>query len=253
MIGVDADPAILARARAKSGRKVEFDEGPSTELPNEDESFDVVLSTQFFHHLSDRAKPRSAQEPRRVLRRAGRLVIGGVGRPQNPLTRMAVLLTVQILDGFDVTSSNVAGRGPATLREAGLEDVTVPDRLRAPIETLEIVTARRRAPVNGVSRRRPGSPQTRHSMVAGVSGAVAEVRSSEKASAARRSPSSDTSGIAVLRLGSSAGCLSVRASRTPADPPASVMHYRRALERTETSFPARRGVRPRPLHRSNPA
>jgi hypothetical protein len=91
---------------------------------------------------------------------------------------------------------------------------------------------------SGSARLALAPPQTLHSMVAGASGAVAEVRSSEKASAARRSPSSDTSGIAVLRLGSSAGCLSVRASRTPADPPASVMHYRRALERTETSFPA---------------
>jgi hypothetical protein len=57
--------------------------------------------------------------------------------------RAAVLLTVQMLDGFDVTSGNVAGRPPATLREAGLEDVRVTDRLRAPVGTLEIVTAGR--------------------------------------------------------------------------------------------------------------
>jgi hypothetical protein len=56
-------------------------------------------------------------------------------------------------------------------------------------------------------------PQTQHSMVAGESGAVAEVWSWDKEGASRRSPSSDTSGIAVLRFGSSAGCLSLRASR----------------------------------------
>jgi SAM-dependent methyltransferase len=141
--GVDGDPAILERARAKAGSGVTFDQGLSTELPYEDESFDVVLSTLFFHHLSDQAKLDSAKEVRRVLRPAGRVVIGDVGRPQDRLMRVAVLLTVQALDGFDVTSGNVAGRLPATLSEGGLEDVRVSDRLRTPIGTLEIVTARR--------------------------------------------------------------------------------------------------------------
>jgi ubiquinone/menaquinone biosynthesis C-methylase UbiE len=143
MTGVDGDPAILERARAKAGREVAFDQGLSTELPYEDESFDVVLSTLFFHHLSEEAKLRSAEEVRRVLRPAGRVVIGDVGRPQDPLMRLAVRLTVQLLDGLDVTSGNVAGRLPATLRAGGLEDVRVTDRLRTPIGTLEIVTARR--------------------------------------------------------------------------------------------------------------
>jgi SAM-dependent methyltransferase len=141
--GVDGDPAILERARSKAGNEVTFDEGLSTELPYEDGSFDVVLSTLFFHHLSDEAKLRSAEEVRRVLHPAGRVVIGDLGRPQDPLMRVAVLLTVQMLDGFDVTSGNVAGRLQATLREAGLEDVRVTDRVRAPIGTLEIVTAHR--------------------------------------------------------------------------------------------------------------
>jgi SAM-dependent methyltransferase len=141
--GVDGDPAILERARAKAGREVTFDEGLSTELPYEDNSFDVVLSTLFFHHLSDRAKLSSAEEVRRVLSSNGRLVVGDVGRPQDGLMRVAVLLTVQMLDGFDVTAGNVAGRLPATLHDAGLEEVRVTDRLRTPIGTLEIVTARR--------------------------------------------------------------------------------------------------------------
>ena len=78
-----------------------------------------------------------------MLRPAGRLVIGDLGRPQDPLMRVATLLTVQLLDGFEVTSGNVAGRLPATLLDAGLEDVRVTDRLRVPIGTLEILTARR--------------------------------------------------------------------------------------------------------------
>src|SRR4051794_22665248 len=53
--GLDADPEILERAVRKAdqaGAAVSFDEGLSTELPYEDDSFDRVMSTLFFHHLS---------------------------------------------------------------------------------------------------------------------------------------------------------------------------------------------------------
>jgi SAM-dependent methyltransferase len=138
--GVDGDPAILARARAKAGDRIKFDVGLSTELPYDDASFDVVLSTLFFHHLSDTAKLRSAQEVRRILRPGGRLVLGDIGRPQDPLMRVGAL-SVQLLDGFETTSGNVAGRVPDILREAGLQDVRVTDRMRAPVGTIEILTA----------------------------------------------------------------------------------------------------------------
>lgn len=54
--GLDADASILARARRKAAAAaldIQFDEGRSTVLPYADASFDVVLSTLFFHHLPD--------------------------------------------------------------------------------------------------------------------------------------------------------------------------------------------------------
>ena len=141
--GIDADPAILARARRKAkdaGVKIDFDEGLSTELPYEDRSFDVVLSTLFFHHLTDEAKADSAEEIRRVLRLGGRLLIADWGRPQDPLMR-ALFLNVQLLDGFRTTASNVAGRLPEILREARLKRVSVVDRMRTPLGTIEIISA----------------------------------------------------------------------------------------------------------------
>jgi ubiquinone/menaquinone biosynthesis C-methylase UbiE len=86
--GVDGDPDILRRARAKAeaaGVEIALDEGLSTELPYGEGSFDVVLSTLFFHHLTDDAKRRSTREVQRVVRPGGRIVIGDVGRPQDPL------------------------------------------------------------------------------------------------------------------------------------------------------------------------
>jgi SAM-dependent methyltransferase len=143
--GIDGDPEILERARAKArdaGAELEFDRGLSTALPYEDETFDVVLSTLFFHHLSDAAKRTSAEEIARVLRPGGRVVIGDWGRPQDPLMRVA-FLPVQLLDGFATTGGHVAGALPGVLAGAGLDDVEVTDRIRTPLGTIEVLTARR--------------------------------------------------------------------------------------------------------------
>jgi ubiquinone/menaquinone biosynthesis C-methylase UbiE len=141
--GVDADPRILSRSMRKAkdaGTKIAFEQGVSTELPYEDRAFDVVVSTLFFHHLTDEAKADTAEEVRRVLCPGGRLFVADWGRPQDPLMRL-VVLNVQLLDGFRTTSSSVAGRLPEILREAGLKRVSVVDRMRAPLGTIEIVSA----------------------------------------------------------------------------------------------------------------
>jgi hypothetical protein len=57
--------------------------------------------------------------------------------------RLAVLATVQLLDGVATTALNVAGRLPDVLSAAGLRDVVVTDRIRTPTGTMEIITATR--------------------------------------------------------------------------------------------------------------
>src|SRR3954447_8861938 len=140
--GLDADPAILARARRKAadaGVEVQFDKAMSTALPYPDASFDVALSTLFFHHLPDAAKAQTAAELVRVLRPSGRLVVGDLGRPQDPLMRAAVRATVQMLDGVETTALNVRGGLPGVLADAGFRDVTVHDRFRTATGTYEIM------------------------------------------------------------------------------------------------------------------
>jgi ubiquinone/menaquinone biosynthesis C-methylase UbiE len=140
--GLDGDRAILARAKGKAkdaGVKIDFQHGLSNELPYDARCFDVVVSTLLFHHLTDEAKADTAEEIRRVLRLGGRVLIGDWGRPQDPLMRM-LFLNVQVLDGFGNTSSNVAGKLPEFLRDAGLKRVQVVDRMRTPLGTIEIVS-----------------------------------------------------------------------------------------------------------------
>ena len=83
-VGLDADPEILERARAKAERagvEIEFDEALSTELPYEDRSFDLVLST-LFHHLAGADKRCTATEIGRVLNPGGgRTWPTGAGSP----------------------------------------------------------------------------------------------------------------------------------------------------------------------------
>ena len=142
--GLDADPSILERARAKAdaaNAPVTFTDGLADELPYDQASFDVVVTTLFFHHLDDPTKRATATEILRVLKPGGRLVVADFGRPHDPLMRLAVGATVQLLDGRATTSLNVAGRLPGLLRDAGLEPVEIADRLRSPTGTIDILVA----------------------------------------------------------------------------------------------------------------
>jgi ubiquinone/menaquinone biosynthesis C-methylase UbiE len=123
--GLDGDPDILQRARAKAlaaNATIHFDHGLSTALPHADGSFDRVLCSLFFHHIDLDAKRRTLTEIRRVLKPAGELHVADWGRAQNPLMR-AAFYGIQLLDGFATTSDNVNGLLPTLFADAGLREV----------------------------------------------------------------------------------------------------------------------------------
>ena len=124
VIGFDGDPAILRQARAKaerSGADIAFDEGLSYELPYADESFDHVLSSLFFHHLTRENKLRTLAEVRRVLKPGGEFHVADWGAPQNVLMKLASQGIV-LLDGA-TTKDNFAGKLPEFIGQSGFEDV----------------------------------------------------------------------------------------------------------------------------------
>jgi SAM-dependent methyltransferase len=132
VIGIDADPEILEIARRKAGgagTEVRFDEGTATELPYEDASFDRVLSTLFFHHLTSADKRKTLGEVVRVLRPGGELHLADFSVPADPV--QAVLSwQVRLFDGVERTRENFAGELPELIAEAGLTDVRERRRLR---------------------------------------------------------------------------------------------------------------------------
>ena len=125
VVGLDGDPQILEQARAKSeaaGREVRFDHGYSTELPYEDASFDRVLSTLFFHHLTTNDTLTTLAEIVRVLRPGGELHIADFTKPSDPLMALAFSL-VRSFDGIDQTHVNARGQLGALASEAGVFDI----------------------------------------------------------------------------------------------------------------------------------
>ena len=145
VVGLDADPEILALARSKAeaeGAEVRFDRGMSTELPYEDGSLDCVLSTLFFHHLSSADKRHTAAEVTRVLRPGGELHVADFGPPSDPLMRV-LFGAVRLFDGLERTRDNAAGALPEIFERGGLADAEETDRLRTAFGTLSLYRARK--------------------------------------------------------------------------------------------------------------
>jgi ubiquinone/menaquinone biosynthesis C-methylase UbiE len=123
--GVDGDPKILklAREKARLGNfEIRFDEGMSFDLPYLDETFDRVVSSLFFHHLTRKNKLKTLREARRVLKPGGELHVADWGLPANFPMKLASRF-IQLLDGFETTADSFAGLLPKLMTEAGFERV----------------------------------------------------------------------------------------------------------------------------------
>lgn len=78
VVGVDATPQMIRRARRKARRQradVRFDEGLVEALPAADASFDLALTTFTMHHFPGDLQSRGLAEIHRVLAPGGRLLI----------------------------------------------------------------------------------------------------------------------------------------------------------------------------------
>jgi len=145
VFGLDADPKVLAVARAKAAKAgliVRLDHGMAFELPYPDASFDRVISSLLFHHLTRENKERTLKEIFRVLRQGGELHVADWGKARNWPMRVAFLL-VQMLDGFETTADNVNGLLPEMFRSAGFEEVQETAQYATIVGTLSLYKARK--------------------------------------------------------------------------------------------------------------
>jgi ubiquinone/menaquinone biosynthesis C-methylase UbiE len=144
VVGLDADPEVLARAREKSRAErveIEFVRALADDPPFSDGSFDRVVSSLFFHHLDSGSKRRALAATRLLLRSGGELHIADWGPPRDPLMH-AAFLVVRLLDGFAPTADNVRGRLPVLVATAGFSDVAETHRQRTVLGTLSLLQAK---------------------------------------------------------------------------------------------------------------
>ncbi len=79
LAGIDLSPQMIGMAQQKLGERADVRVGDAEELPWPDNSFDVVLCLDAFHHYPH---PRKAlAEMWRVAKSAGRLILGDLWQP----------------------------------------------------------------------------------------------------------------------------------------------------------------------------
>ena len=140
---VDGDATILAIARrkaAKANAEIQWLQALSTELPFPALHFDRVVSSLFFHHLTWEAKLRTAREVFRVTKAGGELHVADWGHPQGPLMR-GLFVGIQLLDGFENTRDNVAGRLVPLFEQAGFVEVAATRAFNTMFGTLALYRA----------------------------------------------------------------------------------------------------------------
>ncbi len=141
--GIDGDNVVLARAKqkaAKAGVNIQFDRGLAFALPYADETYDQIVSTLFFHHLSWENKIGTLKEAFRVLKPGGRLHIADWGKATSSLMRI-LFFGVQLLDGFKTTADNVRGLLPEAMRTAGFVDIAIKEEISTMFGTLSLYQA----------------------------------------------------------------------------------------------------------------
>lgn len=122
VVGLDGDSEVLAIARTKAALKnvnITLSSGMAFDLPYPDRSFDRVLSSLMFHHLTTENKQRALREIFRVLQPGGEFHIVDFGKPRSLYASLISLMMRRLEEAGD----NIQGVLPAMMEKAGFRCV----------------------------------------------------------------------------------------------------------------------------------
>lgn len=141
--GLDGDPAILQQAAVKAQRagiEIRLDEGMSFAMAYAAASFDRVLSSLFFHHLTRENKLKTLAEIHRVLKPGGELHIADWGTPDNWMMQIGSFL-VQKFDGVETTADSFNGLLPDFIAQTGFVAVKETQHFNSLFGTIRLLRA----------------------------------------------------------------------------------------------------------------
>lgn len=145
VFALDGDAKVLQIAESKakkSGAEIQFEKGFSDALPYADETFDRVVSSLFFHHLTRENKLKTLREVFRVLKPKGELHIADWGKPQNFLMQIASR-GIKLLDGAETTTDNFRGLLPSLVAEAGFRETMETSHFNSLFGTIRLLEAKK--------------------------------------------------------------------------------------------------------------
>ncbi len=145
VIGIDGDLRVLKLGRSKAEKTktaITLTRAMAFELPYPSGSFDCVVSSLMFHHLTTENKIRSLKEVHRVLRSGGELHIADFGKPHNLLMRL-VAYPWHLLEDPKNTKDNVRGLLPQFMRDSGFVEVREAKTYTTLFGTLSFYAARK--------------------------------------------------------------------------------------------------------------
>lgn len=131
IIGLDPDPAVLARARRKAekeGVTIDWREGFLTdEVVAQLQPVTRVISSLVFHQTALAEKRRILSKMYALLEPGGSLHVADYGLQRSGLTRFLFRRTVQVIDGVEDTQPNADGVIPRLMIDAGFAGVAEDD------------------------------------------------------------------------------------------------------------------------------
>lgn len=139
LTGIDIDCKVLGRAKAKIGSKAVLELASATAIPFVSGTFDIVLSSLAFHHLTREEKVAAMQEIRRVLRPGGAFHLGDFGPPHTAVMRISSFLTEKL--GREHVADNYAGLLVPMLHYTGFREVEESGRFASIFGTLRTLRA----------------------------------------------------------------------------------------------------------------
>ena len=144
IIGVDPDPAVLARATArarKAGVEIEWRQAMGDRLTDVGTT-DKVVSSLVLHQCPLPMKQAILDAMHAALKPGGAMVVADYGLQRTALMRLLFRL-VQMVDGFDLTTPNAKGVLPSLMTQAGFAGVAERRVIPTPTGSISLYGANR--------------------------------------------------------------------------------------------------------------